>query len=278
MNKQEKNKYRIIKSNILIESRYKLNITEMKLFLYMVKQVSIDDTDFKKYKIYIKDFVNDADIKHTEIYTYALQIARQFRKKEIELIEPDGVVYAGFLASVKRFNDNRSYLEYTFAPELIPHLLRLKKHFTSYDIRNVLNCKSVHSIRLYQLMKEFEYKENSTFSINELKYILACDNSYNRYVDFRRYVIDTARAELKKFSDIYFDYKPIKQGRKVVSVKFIIKKQKQRRLFDGKPEPSANDAMPLTNYQKDITGLAVAEGNRLLDSEVVPLSQSGLQR
>jgi plasmid replication initiation protein len=80
---------------------------------------------------------------------------------------------------------------------------------------------------------EFEYK------IEELKEIMVGDydykseqiqipKAYSKYNNFKRKVIDTAYAELKKKGEYYFEYEPIKTGRKITNIKFTIHKNGEK--------------------------------------------------
>ena len=59
--------------------------------------------------------------------------------------------------------------------------------------------------------------------VEELRRLLKADNVYPLYADFKRYVIERTQKELKKLTDINFDFEEIKTGRKVTSLKFNIK-------------------------------------------------------
>jgi plasmid replication initiation protein len=224
----------VIKSNLLIESRYKLSLGELKLLLWMIKQININDKDFKEYEIYIKDFIEaQKDVNNTNFYKIAKKMTKGFLSKVLEIQEPDGLLQINFMSHVKYY-DGEGYITYTFDPKLKPHLIRLKSQFSSYHISNVINMKSVYSIRIYQLLKAFEGLNKRTITIDELRYILVIEDKYKLYGSIKQYILEVAKRDCKKHSDIYFDYTANKKGRKVHSITFYIKKQKQRRLFDGK--------------------------------------------
>ena len=49
--------------------------------------------------------------------------------------------------------------------------------------------------------------------------------SYNRFPDFRRFVLEKAQSEINELTDITIEFDPIKTGRKVTSIKFIIEEK-----------------------------------------------------
>jgi plasmid replication initiation protein len=265
-----KDQHRVVKSNLLIESRYRFSLIETKMFLLMIKDISIDDKEFTQRKLYIRDLIEDANIGSRAIYSRIKEISKRFAELYIDLKKSDNAFDHRPIMSRFDYEKGREYIIYKFNEELKDHLLRLKKKFSSYDIQNVINCNSVYSIRIYELLKSFEYekKKKKTFELSELKKMFNCEDAYKKWADFRRFVLETAKKELKKNSDIYFDFSGIKKGRSVKLVEFTIHKQKQRRLFDNKPEPALDATMPI-----DATIKAISETSRLKDPEVVSFSE-----
>jgi plasmid replication initiation protein len=79
---------------------------------------------------------------------------------------------------------------------------------------------SQYSPRLYEILKSYQYNNRQWFfEIEDLKHLLDCKN-YERWPDFRRYVLEPAVAEINKYTDIAICYSVTKNGRKVVKVNF----------------------------------------------------------
>ena len=147
--KMTKSDMAVTQSNILIESRFKFTLSEIKLFLWMIKEVQPGDKDFKLYRIYLKDFIDTLDSKRPDFYTNAKAITKRFMSKVLELKDD---VQVQFMSRVKHC-PGEGFMEYRFDSDLKPYLIQLKKQFTSYDIRNVINFRYSVSIRIYQLLK-----------------------------------------------------------------------------------------------------------------------------
>jgi len=215
----------VVKSNQLINSRYSLSVTEMRLFLMMVAQVERDDVDFKPYRIKIKDFAYAVGSNFKDYYKTAEQSSKQLLSRVLEIPTAKGnLLQVSFLSSAEYFRGD-GVVELSFDPKLKPYLLELKDRFTSYDIRNVLKLQSTHSMRIYELLKQFESIGKRTFEIVELKRMLSIEKQYKRYNDFKRYVILQAQKELSEHCDITFNFKEIKKGRRIISICFIIIQQ-----------------------------------------------------
>ena len=270
--KKNKSETAVTQSNLLVESRFKLTLSEIKLLLWMIKEVHPGDTDFKTYRIYIKDFIEStSEVKRSDFYTEAKSITESFLSKVLKLKTGNKFTQTHFMSSVT-YTDGEAYIDYCFDKSLKPHLIQLKEQFTSYDIQNIINCRSAHSIRLYQLLKSFEGLEERTIKVEELRYMLVLENEYSRFYDFKRFILNKAQKELKKYSDIYFDYETNKRGRNIESITFLIKKKKQRRLFDGKRKAEGSIDIAPSNYQ-DLTEKVETLKKEIESGEAISLSE-----
>ena len=111
-----------------------------------------------------------------------------------------------------------------FDNKIKPMLLLIRERITKYDINYVLQMKSAYSIRIYELLKEYQKIGHRTYLVKELMEVLVIPKSLKIYGNFKKRVLLTAQNELKQFSDITFEIDEIKEGRSVVKIKFIIKK------------------------------------------------------
>ena len=223
----------VVKSNVLIDSRYKLSLSEMKLALLIISSIKRSDKDFRTYKIYVRDFIQLVESKRSGMYSEARAITKSLMSKVLEIPTEYGHLQVAFLSSAKHFR-GKGYLEIKFDSELKPYLLELKSKYTTYDIGNILPCRSMYSIRLYELLKSFEGLGKRRVSVDDLRHMLDADNIYIRFYDFKKRVIEPARKELKKYSDVYFEYETEKHGRYITHISFkILKKQQKRFAFDA---------------------------------------------
>ena len=87
--------------------------------------------------------------------------------------------------------------------------------------------KSAFSVRIYELMKSYSFRHTITIELDELKRLLMVENvkSYVNYKDFRVKVLEKAQTEINELTDINIEFEPIKTGRKVTSIKFIIEEK-----------------------------------------------------
>ncbi len=224
----------IRKSNELVEAKYKFDIWETRIFTKMLTMIHRDDEDFKEYKVYLRDLVSEFGLdKNKEAYELIRTGAKKLMKKSFYIpYEVDGQkrmfetpVISSLDSAIledKGISNEHLYIGISFHPRMKPYLLQLKSKFTMYDVRNILKLPSVYSIRIYELLKQYEKIGKRKFKVDELKDILGVQNEYPMYANFKQRVIKKAQKDLSENTDIMFTFEEIKIGRAVEDLLFYI--------------------------------------------------------
>jgi len=230
------NKDIVVKSNILIDGRIRLTAQEQKIVLGMISKIKRTDPPDKEYRMHIPDFLFMLDTKRTAIYTEGKEIISKLMEKVIYLKTDTGLLIISFLSSAE-FYEGKSYVDFKFDNKLMPYLFYLKERFTTYQIENIVQCRSVYSIKMYEILKSFEGIGERKISLSDLKHMLDIDkNQYKRFSNLKSRVLEPARKEIDKFTDISFSYEKIKSGRSIAGVHFFIGTHKQMPLKFSDPE------------------------------------------
>ena len=213
------------KSNSLIEASYKLSVNEQRLILMLASSVKMEDKDFCPYQISIKDFVKLLDLKNKNIYQDVEALVLGLREKTLTIVQANSVLHTGWLSSIEYFKGD-GILELSFDPKMKPFLLDLKERFTSYKLRMVIQLRSSFSIRLYELLKQYERLGERVFELSRLRVLLGIEeDQYKLYGHFKSRVLLPAQKELGEKTDISFTFKEQKEGRSVSRLKFVIQPQ-----------------------------------------------------
>ena len=221
------------KSNNLVEGKYRFDIWEMRVFTKMLTMILPSDEDFKEYRIYLKEVIDDFNIAaDKQSYKLLKEGAIKLMKKEIKIIRDTDEGEKEFLTHIAVGLDSftskthGSYVDISFHPKMKPFLLQLQTQFLMYDVRNILQLQSSYSVRIYELLKQYEKIGRRTFSIDDLKETLAVMDKYPLYANFKQRIIMKAQEDLEVFTDIKFTFEEIKKGRSIHSIVFNIKSNK----------------------------------------------------
>lgn len=236
----------IRKSNDLVEARYKFDIWEMRIFTKMITMIEPDDWDFKDYKLYLKEIIRDFALP-TDGRTYLLlkEGADRLISKVIKVIVKDAdgwmelktPIIGGVKNPIDEGKDGDNiYIKVSFHPDLKPFLLELKSKYLVYDARNILSLPSTYSIRIYELLKQYEKIGQRTMEVQELKEMLGVTSEYPLYANFKQRVVDKAQKDLLTNTDISFTYVEIKSGKSVVALTFFISKNQPKNNYASRKE------------------------------------------
>ena len=231
MNKQimlkESKKY-IVKSNSLVEARYRLSLQESKIILWLLTQIRHDDEDFKSHQMTISEFSKMIGVEVDNQYGKIREVTKSLMRRVLEIYEPEknSFLQVSWLSSA-RYEGKKGIVSLKFDPELKPYLLKLQSHFTKIDIVDTLNLKSVHAIRIFELLLQYLIIGNRTITLEELRgYCGIRKDEYTLYGDIKRKVIDRAKTEINTKTEYEIDYTEIKESRKVVAIEWTIKKKR----------------------------------------------------
>ena len=227
------NSYLVTQSNDLIEARHNNPLTarEQKIVLTMVSMIEPSDSDFKHYRISIREFTEMLGLEGSTKYTEIKKIAKQLMSKTIEIPLGDGDWLLANWVSSAKYLKGAGVIDLSFSPDLKPYMLQLKNQFTSYRLSNVLSLNSTYSIRLYELMKKWQHLGRWECSIAELKGKLGVEEGqYKQYGHFKSRVLKTSVDEVNDKTDLHIIYKEIKKGRGVNKIEFTIRHAPEREI------------------------------------------------
>lgn len=160
----------IVKDNKLIEAKYSLSTLQQKVLLQAISRIEANDTKHI-YKFSIMDFAEAVDLKgSTTIYKQMATICDQLtdlRKFYIEK-EDGGITYINWVASAE-YIPKEAVVEVEFSQKLMPYLIELKEQFTSYYLANIMPLKSSFSIRIFELLKQYEKLGKRKIDLEELR-------------------------------------------------------------------------------------------------------------
>ena len=222
------------KSNNLVESKYKFDIWETRVFTKTLTMIRKDDVDFKEYQIHLSDLVNDFGLHSDKAsYTHLRQAAERLSDKKFYVKYMEGKTPRYYKVpivskidavdpSANNISREQRYVTVQFHPDMKPLLLQLREQFTTYDIRNIQQLPTPYSIRIYELLKQYERIGRRAFEVQELKDILGLDQEYPKYGNFKQRILLKAQRDLEKYTDIKFTFDQVKRGRAVYKLVFHI--------------------------------------------------------
>lgn len=227
---------RVSKSNAVINAGYRLSLNEQRVVLYGISLINPMSKEFQiKNTIDIRDLANFYGID-TAINTKFCQeireaITKKFWEREFSYFDQKQgkIISRRWLIGMDHGGDEPDVITYYYNPLIKEELQQLTK-FTGYYLSAVADMKSTYSIRIYEiaLMNLNKSKlDKKTFfkTIDDLKFNLGIEGKYKLFADLKKKILEVAKKEINKKSDIKIDYSLKKKGRSVHSVVFSVSRK-----------------------------------------------------
>jgi len=231
-----KNDLVVVKDNALINASYNLEVTEQRLILLSIiraRETGQGISSDSKLEIHASDYASRFDVTKEAAYN-ALKNAvnnlfeRKFSFKEIHKDTNKEIVVKSRWVSRIAYVDDLATLEVTFAPDVVPLITRLEKHFTSYQLKQVAQLTSKYAIRLYEFLIAWrDVGKTPVISLSEFREKLGLEmNEYQKMVNFKSRVLEPAIKQINELTDIHVKYEQYKTGRSISGLSFTFKHKK----------------------------------------------------
>ena len=226
--------------NRLAEARYKLNVREQKLLLYVISMIEPEAQDFGKCKVSVQGYAEMTGLQSDDLYQELRDTALSIREKTLVV---EGVLEPGMHRPVKRHGSwfeyvdeatGDGYVSIKLSSWLKPFLLQVRREFFKYKLNYALNLKSEYSIRLYQWLKRWQFAGRKTETIPQLRLQLGATEvdhegqivreNLAAYKHFKNKALAPAIKEVNARTDLSVTFKEekIKGSKAVGAIAFTI--------------------------------------------------------
>ncbi len=287
----------VVKSNELVEARYMFDVWETRFFHSLIASIDRKDEDDKVYRLWFKDIKKNFQLKSNQSYSYLREAAISMASKSVYIGWMNDKHRRGRMHRIIRFVDflekgqkgegakQQEYVDVSIDKDIKPYLLDIKKNFdpkltryTSYDLRNIIKLKP-YSTRIYELLKQFEYKGFRTIVIEDLKEMFEIKDEYPRFSNFYQKVIITSIDAINKNTDLRIPkdkIEKIKRGRKVYALRFMIMSKS-----DEEVSIMRNEFVPKTLFdnieEAEIVEEKLSEADKLFEEfQAIVVKQFGV--
>ena len=220
----------------LVKAAHGLNIHELRLIRYAVAQ--IHPTAPQPTQLFIKiaaiEYAEAMEVKESKhFYRDIEKAAEGLWDKKIRTYKdtPKGqeIETIGWLSHSKYYR-GEGVVELRFTAEVTPYLSMLSNgNKIIYRLQNLVDLKSVYSVRLYELIMQWQDTKRLLITVDDLRHALEVPEKYTFGV-MKVNCIDHAVSELKKLGKVDVKYTAIKDKtnkRKIGSLEFTWKPVEQ---------------------------------------------------
>jgi plasmid replication initiation protein len=144
------------------------------------------------------------------------------------------------VCSFTEYNNKEGRLTVELNERIMPYLAQVKQRFVLYNLKEVANFGSLYSTRLYELIQEFKDTSWLLKSVEQLRAVFAVDKKFTKYNDFKKYTFGHAVNEINSQYEINLKFTEIKEGRKVIAIRFEFKPTFIRKSVDPRSGKNRN--------------------------------------
>lgn len=216
------------KSNWLISASYKLTLNEQRLVLAAISKIPFNDSQTinRRVTITAREMLSCfPDIGKNHVYEEMEKATENLFSRWIRLEDPDQIEKIRWISSKITYKKGEGRVGFSFSTEVLPYLQQLKKQFTKYTLGDISNFKSVYTIRLYEMLTQFQNTTIILISLDKLKERFGILEKYSTYKDFRKWVLEPAINELNEKSLFNVTFKGVREGRAIKNLEFFFSKK-----------------------------------------------------
>lgn len=151
--------------------------------------------------------------------------------------------------SLAQYTVGDGLIELNFTPEIAPHLLGLRSHFTSYKLKHAASFESVYAWRLFEVLQSWQSTGLYNCAIEDFWETMEAPPSCRKdFKSLRVRVIEPAVAAIKQHAGLKIEWLPIRSGaRRVTSLEFRFWPDNQGKLnlVDAVLAPKISDILEL---------------------------------
>jgi plasmid replication initiation protein len=229
-------------SNALARGAHALTLTEKRIVsmaLALTDSVPAKDLfDAQRagwvVRIVAQDYADTYEVDPRTAYEQLKESARGLLKRRWKTVHrgPRGLVFReGLWVSLVEYSEGEGYVSVRFTPEVAPHLLALRKEFTSYKLKQASALRSIYAWRLLECLQSWNGTGKWEPTIEEFEHAMdapeSCRKDFGR---LRARIIEPAVRELRQKDNLLIEWKPVKAGRKVIGLVFTFGPDPQARL------------------------------------------------
>jgi len=221
-------------SNILTRAAHSLNLSEKRLIALglastdsvPLKSLALAGNSGWKVRVTAQEYAATFDVEPCTAYTQMQEASRKLFSRQItsHIKNRKGKPTERNIRWVSSalYADGDGYVELNFSPEIAPHLLGLRKQFTTYKLRHAAALDTVYAWRLFEMLKSWQSTGLYATTIEDFWEAMEAPPSCRKdFKALRIRIIEPAVESITAKASMLVEWTPVKSGaRRVTSLEF----------------------------------------------------------
>lgn len=219
-------------SNAITRSSHGLSLSEKRILMLAVSKLDsmkhFDQGESPTVRLTAKEYAEIFDVNSDIAYEQLIAAGKELNQRKItffsqskneqeQLKLPLAISWVGDY----KYHEGKGRAELRFWHEVIPYLMDLSSHFTTYKLRHASKLKSLYTWRMLEIFSQYKKNHWIEISVSEFRHAMDVpEKMANNYDYIRRRIIEPSMRELQKNIGLIIKFKPIKTDRKITSLRF----------------------------------------------------------
>ena len=194
---------------------------------WVISNIEPTDTELQTYRVSIKELAEIIGITNKDFYDRMRQTTKKVMGRVIEIEEGEQLLQIPLINRAV-YHKRSGTVDVRIDEDLKQYLLQLRDNFTSVRLKYVFRLASTYSIRIYELLVQYQQVRRRTVTVGDLRRMLDIDpEKYSLWADFERRVLGAAVKEINEKTDLKCRYKKVKQGRNITEIEFTFRSKER---------------------------------------------------
>lgn len=224
----------VMKDNALVMASYSLTVEEQRLILACIEKAQRKKqpmlSDAIEITLSVLEYSELYGVKMVTAYKALSSSSDKLYERSIK-IEEEGVARkVRWLQEQSTYDSGKVSLK--FSDTISKHIREIVTEQTTYKLTQATQLRSQHSIRLFEILNmvlDPDTKQGAwRVSIDKLKSLFEIGDSYNRWVDLKKKVIEPSVKQINDHTTLKVDWEITdKVGRTFTEIQFTVFEQEQ---------------------------------------------------
>ena len=255
------------------------NHNDYQVFLHLITKIGGVDAHGKylqpdqlqrEHTLSAKEFSKLFNVSLSNCYGILKKAVDRLMKADIRIEKPDTYGFWRInVCSMAEYNKKDGYITVEFTDRIMPYLSQVREKFVLYNLKEIANFGSLYTTRLYELLQDFKETGWMLKSVNQLREVFVVGSKFKTYNNFKQKTFAHACQEINDNYDMGLRFEELKEGRKVVAVKFFFKQTIVTQVTNQKTGKTTNVySKPKPNARKKVKQVSLESSPDVLEGQL----------
>ncbi|MFY8352910.1 replication initiation protein [Pseudoalteromonas sp. SSM20] len=208
-------------SQAVVEAKYSISKDEQRILVLASQKGKIDKDGW--FTIRVADYALAFDLTSNEASRDMRQAYNNFWSQSITVENGDGKELEFRWIQARERDRKLGTFGFQFTDKLLPYIQDLSER-VSYPLKDVAQITNPIHMRLYGWLYGYLEVGELVLDLDYMKekFVLSSMPAYAKFNNFKRRILDSAVEKINETTPIIVNYEPIKEGRKISKIRFII--------------------------------------------------------